>query len=699
MLRARLEQHGVVEHAHLDEVARRADGVPLAIELLAAQARTLPLDEIVASFDRHLLSATAPFADTSPRHRSLGAALEGSFLRLTEVERSCAHDLCVFRNVFTIADAEVLLARRVARRARPVLERLLDASFVTVDAARQRWRFLQPVRDFLLHRCGPHEGETRLAYALRFRDKAEQWGAALWTRECAGAAGWLEAQLLDGLAAYDVLRAAGRDQDALRLACGLDEFLAIRGPSALTLRLLDAGVLAEGATIDASLLAQATFCRGRALVLAGRRDEAEETLVRAEALFASRSASAGVARARAWRALASYWFSDLERASTRVAEALALADSAGSAPEIALASLCSGMFLGEQGRGEAAEECFARAARLIEEHGLTLLRPRLIVYRLYFLRGRTPRAEMIELLEEALSLTESVHDYRFAAGALTSLGDVAFLAGDAEAASTYYERAARRYEEVGFFTAVPLVRLPLGLTRWLAGEVAEARRLLVELAHEWGRPLPNRWVARVALAALRADLGEREDAERLFAECAAEVAGDEGAASRAATRFLELCRLLLETEPEVALAALARAKPWTEETPGSSSEIVLAYTLVERRLRSRFAPVVPATAAPEREREIELAADGSWFAVAGGPRVSIGRRPALRRLLLALRDAGPEGWLTAEAAFAAGWPGEKGIGRSASYRVYSAIKRLRALGLDEALETGPGGYRLRGVSA
>jgi hypothetical protein len=346
------------------------------------------------------------------------------------------------------------------------------------------------------------------------------------------------------------------------------------------------------------------------------------------------------------------------------------------------------MFEAEEGRRDEADALFARAARMIEDAGVVLLRSRLIVYRLYFLRNRMPERQMVTLLNEALTLTESVRDFRFSAAPLTSLGDLAFVAGDAARAVSFYERAERRYEEVGFLTAVPLVRLPLALAHWLGEDLSEAQRWLGELAYDWGRPSPNLWFAKVAMAGLLAELGERERAVRLFDECASA----DSARTLVATRFLTLLRLLLEPDTAAGLAILDEARSWPDETPGSSSEIALAHVLVTSRLQRRGRPL--AASAPR----ISIPPDGSWFAVGGAAKVSLGRRPALRRLLLALKEAGPDGWLTADAAFAAGWPGESGVGRSASFRVYSGIKRLRALGLGAALETGPGGYRLRGGS-
>ena len=94
---------------------------------------------------------------------------------------------------------------------------------------------------------------------------------------------------------------------------------------------------------------------------------------------------------------------------------------------------------------------------------------------------------------------------------------------------------------------------------------------------------------------------------------------------------------------------------------------------------------------------LAIASDGSWFRPPGAPRVNLGRRENLARLLRALvaahRDQ-PGQALTTEALFAAGWPGERIQGPAASGRVYVGLTTLRNLGLRHFLRRSQGGYLL-----
>ncbi len=97
--------------------------------------------------------------------------------------------------------------------------------------------------------------------------------------------------------------------------------------------------------------------------------------------------------------------------------------------------------------------------------------------------------------------------------------------------------------------------------------------------------------------------------------------------------------------------------------------------------------------------DAHIAADGSWFQVGAG-QGDLSRRPVLRRVLAALAAhhlAAPEQPMTVTDLVAAGWPGERCVGDSGATRVYQTVKRLRQMGLGEALAHDGVGYWLKGA--
>jgi len=84
--------------------------------------------------------------------------------------------------------------------------------------------------------------------------------------------------------------------------------------------------------------------------------------------------------------------------------------------------------------------------------------------------------------------------------------------------------------------------------------------------------------------------------------------------------------------------------------------------------------------------------DAAWFA-SRGQRVSLQRRPTLRRVLRALHAASGQ-VLDVDEVFAAGWPGVNVPFASRRKRVYTAVWQLRRMGLGDALHTTEEGYAL-----
>jgi hypothetical protein len=126
---------------------------------------------------------------------------------------------------------------------------------------------------------------------------------------------------------------------------------------------------------------------------------------------------------------------------------------------------------------------------------------------------------------------------------------------------------------------------------------------------------------------------------------------------------------------------------WTDDV---LHDLAAALASVDRRDEAlRWLAAWPVGA----PRGLVVAADGSWFRVGDQPKVELGRRFVLRRLLAALATA-PDRGLTRAALLEAGWPGERILPNAARNRLNVALFKLRALGLDALVEATRDGYRL-----
>jgi len=220
-----------------------------------------------------------------------------------------------------------------------------------------------------------------------------------------------------------------------------------------------------------------------------------------------------------------------------------------------------------------------------------------------------------------------------------------------------------------------------------AGKVEEMARLVgLELAPV----VPD---DEAALASRRAELlavaDEHRAGGRLWREAVARVQLAALAPSAEARgRELALARgAAIEAGISVALASsVARGSGVTDTAPDADAS----------------APAAAAKAGASGERAAvpsgwAIGPDALWLEAASGARTDLARHGPLRRVLDSLvtrRLESPGAPATALDLLEAGWPGERVRHESGMLRVYTIVRRLRALGLGDALVTREGGYLL-----
>jgi predicted ATPase/DNA-binding NarL/FixJ family response regulator len=160
--RARRVHRGLNLAAVLPDVAqicRQLEGMPLAIELAAAWTKSLSCAAIAAELRDSLdLLATAA-RDVPTRHRSMRAALDSSWQRLSPAEQSALQALSVFRGGFQRDAAE-----QVAGATLAILNVLVDHSLLRWDA-RGRYAIHELVRQYAAASLAAAlETEARIRY-------------------------------------------------------------------------------------------------------------------------------------------------------------------------------------------------------------------------------------------------------------------------------------------------------------------------------------------------------------------------------------------------------------------------------------------------------------------------------------------------------------------------------------------------------
>ena len=219
------------------ETCRRLDGIPLALELASARVNVLTVQEIASRLnDRFTLLTSSQRRGIEPRHQTLRAAIDWSYLLLPMDEQILLRRMAVFEAGCTLDTAEAICTGDGIEEKRTLdrISSLVSKSLVmadTIGRAQARYRLLETIREYGLEKL-EEAGETKWLrdrhldlFLTRAEEAAPKLGEAyqqLWLN-------WLETE-------HDNLRTAltwslesGRIEQGMRIASALVRFWEIRG--------------------------------------------------------------------------------------------------------------------------------------------------------------------------------------------------------------------------------------------------------------------------------------------------------------------------------------------------------------------------------------------------------------------------------------------------------------------------------------
>ncbi|MGH8389455.1 MAG: ATP-binding protein [Pseudomonas sp.] len=138
------------------DICRRLDGIPLALELAAAQVANLGLDGLLTQLQDSFRLLTHESQTTLGRHHTLHATLDWSFKLLSTCEQTCLRRLGVFRGGFTLASAAaVIVGEHIEpREVFGSITQLVAKSLLNVDVGDEEvfYRLLDTTRSYALEK-------------------------------------------------------------------------------------------------------------------------------------------------------------------------------------------------------------------------------------------------------------------------------------------------------------------------------------------------------------------------------------------------------------------------------------------------------------------------------------------------------------------------------------------------------------------
>jgi len=368
----------------LSRVARRLDGLPLALELAAARLRTLSAAELASRLDAapdavdsgrtHVPGADD--ADAVSRHATMESAVGWSYRTLTPLAAHLLRQMSVFASGVDLAAIEWLAGSDPVGPLSVLVDKSLVIAEPTADGT--RYRMLDPIRAYANRRLVA-DGEDEAAHA----------GHVAWARQeirrlhqhSDGRATPLSMYAIDPLA--DEMRTAlrwsvtrGSARDALALAGGLDQWWRERGlarEGRLWLFRTYERIALTGSTVPEAELALAYHMHARHASADGEHAEALRFAERAAAAARRTGDDGLLARVRAGRAVPVLAMGDTAGAEAICRDALAWARERGVEHEALQAIYLLAQLLWRRGALDEAAELLASAraaeAQLSEGRG------------------------------------------------------------------------------------------------------------------------------------------------------------------------------------------------------------------------------------------------------------------------------------------------------------------------------------------
>ena len=419
------------------DLTRRLAGLPLAIELAAAQLRVLSVLQLATRLDQRL-PVTGGVA-APDRHKTLSATLEWSYDLLTEPERSLFRRLAVFAGQWTLEAVESITDRPDAI---DLLAGLIGQSLVIAERynGMMRYRMLEPVHEYARQRldASADAKETSERHADYFLALAEHGESEL---SGARQAIWLdrfESELPNFRAALIWLTEVGDPNGkGLRLARSLWRFWWLRG------------YVGEGRAHLATLLAVAGT---------GAPNEQRTRALHTLGLLALRQG-------------------DTAEAQQRFEDALHVAEAEHDRPNMAASLTGLGRLAYEEGRYSEAQALFERSLQLDAETPLGESPSLTHTYLGWAALAAGDYARSEEVLGQGLALSHRAEDRDGEGRVIYSLGRLALERGDLDVANSMFVEALKLDTELGYKHGVAMVLEGLADLAEVRGHHERALRL------------------------------------------------------------------------------------------------------------------------------------------------------------------------------------------------------------------------------
>ncbi len=219
----------------VEELCKRLDGFPLALEIAAAKSRVFAPAEMLAQLEDRFDFLSGNKERYSKRHGSLRTALDWSFDRLSEADQLLLTQLSIFRGGFTLDAAMKVCQSDADHRIGGQIETLLVHSWLErlSGSEQTRFRLLESIREYGSELLPPRQREAlEEAHANYYLNLAIACANASFTPAEPGMHRLAEADIHNLDAAWAWIRIHEAEK-ALHFVQGLNWYWILKGQAAI----------------------------------------------------------------------------------------------------------------------------------------------------------------------------------------------------------------------------------------------------------------------------------------------------------------------------------------------------------------------------------------------------------------------------------------------------------------------------------
>ena len=463
------------------EIARRVDGLPLAIELAAARVNVLGLAELVSLLERRAaLLRDSPASD--PNRTALQELVEWSYDLLHGDEKTLLQQLAVHRGGASLASLAAVAATHDLNEATVtyLVSALVDKSIVSTSfvGGAARYDMLDTVREYVLERLADSGGlaAARGAHAQYFAALADEARVELrgpeWLR-------WQSRLELENDNLWAALAYALDVRDgavAVRLGT-LGWYFALADRISEGRRFIDRtlSVTTDDAPVELRIeqLADLCYLATEELDLSGALAAGEGAV----SLAATAAPPWELGFAHLMLALAVAQAGDVERAATTAQDAADAFEAAADGWGIALSSLIRAIGAAHAGEVSTVAAMAAAARRHSDAIGYDAFLVPALLLEAWAAERRQERASAVEAYGRALELAGRVGFGDHAAFALAGLGTNALAGGDLSEAEELQRQALAAAEAAEAPLVAAHAHVQLARIAAASGDADRAERL------------------------------------------------------------------------------------------------------------------------------------------------------------------------------------------------------------------------------